>query len=297
MITAKMVSELREATGAGMMDCKKALTETNGDMEKAMEYLREKGIAKAAKKSSRIAAEGLISSMTSEDGKTAVIIEVNSETDFVAKNDEFKEFVTNLNKQILAKKPANVEELLGQSYVADENKTVKDVLTEKIANIGENISIRRFEMFETNDGTIATYIHGEGRIGTLVELSAAGHEETAKDVAMHVAAAKPEYLNRESVPADVVGKEIEILKAQALNEGKPEAIVEKMVQGRINKYYQEICLVDQAFVKDPDLSVSKFVASKANGLNVVRYARFEKGEGLEKREENFAEEVMKQINN
>lgn len=296
MITAKLVSELRERTGAGMMDCKKALTQTEGDIEKAIEYLREKGIAKAAKKADRIAAEGLISTYITEDKKVAVMVEVNSETDFVAKNDEFKEFVKNVCVQIATKKPSNVEELLEQAWITDEAKTVKDVLTEKIANIGENITIRRFVIFETTEGTVVSYIHGEGRIGALVELNKADYEEVAKDVAMHVAAAKPEYLDRTSVPSEAIEKETEILKAQAMNEGKPEAIAQKMVQGRINKYYGEICLTEQAFVKDPDLTVSKYVASKDSDLKVVKFARFEKGEGIEKRQENFAEEVMKQIN-
>jgi len=296
MITAQLVSQLRERTGAGMMDCKKALTQTEGDIEKAIEYLREKGIAKAAKKADRIAAEGLISAVLSEDKKVGVMVEVNSETDFVAKNDEFKEFVKNVCAQIMTKKPSNVEDLLEQNFVLDESKKVKDVLTEKIANIGENITVRRFEIVETVDGTLANYVHGEGKIGVLVELNKSGNEEIAKDVAMHVAAAKPEFLNRTTVPSDVIEKETEILKAQAINEGKPEAIAEKMVQGRINKYYSEICLTEQPFVKDPDLKVEKYVSSKDAELSIVKFARFEKGEGIQKREENFAEEVMKQIN-
>ena len=292
MITASQVKELRERTGAGMMDCKKVLTETDGDLEKASELLRERGIAKAAKKSGRVAAEGLVEAYISEDGKLGAIVEVNSETDFVAKNEEFKAFVADVAKQVATKNPANVEELLAQESIAEAGKTVQEVLTNKIATIGENMSIRRFERFETENGTIATYIHGDGKIAVLVEMENAD-ETLAKDVCMQIAAARPEYLDRASVPADRVEKEMEILKAQAMNEGKPAEIAEKMVQGRIGKFYGEICLVEQPFVKNPDEKVGKMVEGK--GAKIVRFARLEKGEGLEKREENFAEEVMKQI--
>jgi len=293
MITASQVKELREKTGAGMMDCKKVLTETNGDEEKAIELLRERGLSKAAKKSGRIAAEGLAAAYVSADKKVGVAIEVNAETDFVAKNEEFKAFVADVAKQVAEKNPANVEELLAQESIVEAGKTVSEVLTNKIATIGENMSIRRFERFESNNGTVATYIHGEGKIAVLVEMENAT-EELAKDVCMQIAAAKPEYLDRASVPADRVEKEMEILKAQAMNEGKPAEIAEKMVQGRIGKFYGEICLVEQAFVKNPDEKVGKMVEGK--GAKIVRFARIEKGEGLEKREENFAEEVAKQIN-
>ena len=293
MITASQVKELREKTGAGMMDCKKVLTETNGDEEKAIELLRERGLSKAAKKSGRIAAEGLAAAYVSADKKVGVAIEVNAETDFVAKNEEFKAFVADVAKQVAEKNPANVEELLAQESIVEAGKTVSEVLTNKIATIGENMSIRRFERFESNNGTVATYIHGEGKIAVLVEMENAT-EELAKDVCMQIAAAKPEYLDRASVPADRVEKEMEILKAQAMNEGKPAEIAEKMVQGRIGKFYGEICLVEQPFVKNPDEKVGKMVESK--GAKIVRFARLEKGEGLEKREENFAEEVAKQIN-
>lgn len=292
MITASQVKDLREKTGAGMMDCKKVLTETNGDMEKAMELLRERGIAKAAKKSSRIAAEGLVDAYLSEDGKVGAVVEVNAETDFVAKNEEFKKFVADVAKQIAKTNPANVEELLAQKSIEETDKTVQEVLTNKIATIGENMSIRRFERFETT-GLVEKYIHGEGKIGVLVELEN-GDSQLAKDVCMQIAAAKPEFLDRDSVPAERVEKEMEILKAQAMNEGKPEAIAEKIVQGRLGKFYGEICLVEQAFVKDPDIKVGKLVEGK--NAKIVRFVRFEKGEGLEKKEENFAEEVAKQIN-
>ncbi len=292
MVTASQVKELREKTGAGMMDCKKVLTETDGDMEKAIELLRERGIAKAAKKSDRIAAEGLVDAYVSEDGKIGAVVEVNAETDFVGKNDEFKKFVADVAKQIAEKNPANVEELLAQSSIAESEKTVQEVLTNKIATIGENMTIRRFQRFETSDGVVAKYIHGEGKIGVLVEMTNSD-ELLAKDICMQIAAAKPEFLNRESVPAERVNKEMEILKAQAMNEGKPAEIAEKMVQGRIGKFYGEICLIEQPFVKDPDMKVSKLLESK--GANIVRFARLEKGEGIEKKEENFAEEVAKQI--
>ena len=292
MITASQVKELREKTGAGMMDCKKVLTETNGDEEKAIELLRERGIAKAAKKSDRIAAEGLVAAYVTDDHKIGAVVEVNAETDFVAKNEEFRTFVNDIVKQIVAKNPATVEELLAQKSDVEPDKTVQDVLTNKIATIGENMSIRRFERFETT-GLIESYIHGAGKIGVLVEMEG-GNSELAKDVCMQIAAARPEYLDRNDVPADRVEHEMEILKAQAVNEGKPEAVAEKIVQGRIGKFYGEICLVEQDFVKDPSQKVGKLVESK--GAKIVRFARFEKGEGLQKREENFAEEVAKQIN-
>lgn len=291
MVTASQVKDLREKTGAGMMDCKKVLTETDGDMEKAIELLRERGIAKAAKKSDRVAAEGLVDAYVTEDGKIGAVVEVNAETDFVAKNDEFKSFVADVAKQIALTNPANVEELLAAKSIVEEDKTVQEVLTNKIATIGENISIRRFARYETT-GLVEKYIHGEGKIGVLVELEN-GNSELAKDICMQIAAAKPEFLDRESVPAERVEKEMEILKAQAMNEGKPAEIAEKMVQGRIGKFYGEICLVEQDFVKNPDMKIKQLLESK--GAKVIRFARFEKGEGIEKKEENFAEEVAKQI--
>ena len=291
MITASQVKELREKTGAGMMDCKKVLTETDGDMEKAIELLRERGIAKAAKKSDRIAAEGIVAAYVSEDGKVGAVVEVNSETDFVAKNEEFKTFVEDVAEQIAKENPADVEELLEQTSIKDSNKTVKEVLTDKITKIGENMTIRRFERFESN-GLVEKYIHGDGKIGVLVDIEN-GDAELAKDICMQIAAAKPEFLDREAVPQERLDKEMEILKAQAMNEGKPEAIAEKIVQGRVGKFYSEICLVEQEFVKNPDLKVKELLSSKNAKIN--RFARFEKGEGIEKKEENFAEEVMKQI--
>ena len=292
MVTASQVKELREKTGAGMMDCKKVLTEADGDMEKAIELLRERGIAKAAKKSDRVAAEGLVDAYISEDGKVGAVVEVNAETDFVAQNAEFKKFVSDVAKQVALNNPADVEALLAEESMVEAGKTVKDVLTDKIATIGENISIRRFARFESTNGIVAKYIHGEGKIAVLVEMEN-GTEELAKDICMQIAAAKPEFLDRDSVPAERVDKEMEILKVQAMNEGKPVEIAEKMVQGRIGKFYGEICLVDQEFVKDPSIKVSQLLKEKNAKIN--RFARLEKGEGIEKVEENFAEEVRKQI--
>ena len=291
MITADLVKQLREKTGAGMMDCKKVLTETDGDMEKAAELLRERGIAKAAKKSSRIAAEGLVTAYVSDDKKVGSVVEVNAETDFVAKNDEFRTFVNDIAKQVALKNPANVEELLEQKYL-ETDQTVQEVLTDKIATIGENMSIRRFTRYES-EGLVESYIHGDGKIGVLVNFEKGNDDTLAKDVCMQIAAAKPEYLKREDVPQEAVQKEMEILKVQAMNEGKPAEIAEKMVQGRIGKYYGEICLLDQEFVKDPSVKVGDLIESK--GAQIVAFARLEKGEGIEKKEENFAEEVMKQI--
>ena len=290
MVTAALVKELREKTGAGMMDCKKVLTETDGDLEKASELLRERGIAKAAKKSGRVAAEGMVEAYISEDGKVGAIVEVNSETDFVAKNQEFRTFVMDIAKQVVKNNPKTVEDLLQEPAIFEEGKTVNEALIGKIATIGENISIRRFARFETTDGLIEKYIHGDGKIAVLVNMTS-GNKELAKDVCMQIAAARPEFVSREQVPAERLEKEKEILKAQTMNEGKPEAIAEKIVMGRINKFYEEICLVDQEFVKDPSQKVSNILKD----AKVVEFARFETGEGIEKKEENFAEEVMKQL--
>ena len=290
MVTAALVKELRERTGAGMMDCKKVLTETDGDLEKASELLRERGIAKAAKKSGRVAAEGMVEAYISEDGKVGAIVEVNSETDFVAKNQEFRTFVMDIAKQVVKNNPKTVEDLLQEPAIFEEGKTVNESLIGKIATIGENISIRRFARFETTDGLIEKYIHGDGKIAVLVNMTS-GNKELAKDVCMQIAAARPEFVSREQVPAERLEKEKEILKAQTMNEGKPEAIAEKIVMGRINKFYEEICLVDQEFVRDPSQKVSNILKD----AKVVEFARFETGEGIEKKEENFAEEVMKQL--
>lgn len=296
MFTAQDVKDLREKTGCGMMDCKKALTEAEGNMEKAIELLREKGLAAAAKKSGRIAAEGLVDAYVSADGKVGAVIEVNSETDFVAKNADFKAFVKDLAKIVAEQNPADVAALMALKYTGSD-MTVEEMLREKILVIGENMNIRRFARYE---GNVVSYIHGEGRIGVLVDFETDvadkdGFASFAKDIAMQIAAAAPQYLCEEDVPADVVEKEKEILTVQAMNEGKPEAIAQKMVAGRIKKFYKDICLVDQAYVKDPDKDVKAYVedTAKAMGgsIKIAKFARFEKGEGLEKREDNFADEV------
>ena len=296
MFTAKDVKDLREKTGCGMMDCKKALTEADGNMEKAIELLREKGLAAAAKKSGRIAAEGLVDAYVSADGKVGAVIEVNSETDFVAKNADFKAFVKTLAQIVAEQNPADVAQLMELEYTGSGMK-VEEMLREKILVIGENMNIRRFARYE---GSVVSYIHGEGRIGVLVDFETDtadkdGFDTFAKDIAMQIAAAAPQYLTEEDVPAEVVEKEKEILTVQAMNEGKPEAIAQKMVAGRIKKFYKEVCLVDQQYVKDPDKDVKAYVEETAKALGgsikIAKFARFEKGEGLEKREDNFADEV------
>lgn len=292
-ITASQVMELRKKTGAGIMECKKVLIEAEGNEEKAIELLQERGILKAAKKSGRVAAEGIVDAYVSDDKKIGALVEVNSETDFVSQNDTFKSFVKDVAKQIALNNPKDVEDLLAEKSIAEPDKTVKDVLTNKIATIGENISIRRFSRFET-EGKIASYIHGDGRIGVLAELNDTD-DEVAKDVCMQIAAINPEFLDEKDVPEDRLNKEKEILKAQVINEGRPEAIAEKIVMGRLGKFYEEICLVDQAFIKDPSKKVKDVL--KEHNATVTRFARFERGEGIEKKEENFAEEVAKQLKN
>lgn len=290
-ITASMVKELREKTGAGMMDCKKALTETNGDMEKAVDFLREKGIASAAKKADRIAAEGLTS--VKVDGNRAVIVEINAETDFVAKNENFVNLVDTIAGQLLSKNPTNVEEALTQEFDGDAD-TLQNYINNQIAKIGEKISLRRFEVVEKSDNqAFGAYLHMGGRIGVLTLLDGTTEDELAKDIAMHIAAINPKYVSRDQVSQEEVDREREVLKQQALNEGKPANIVEKMVEGRLSKFFEDICLNDQAFVKDSDHKVGKYVASK--GASVKLFFRYEVGEGMEKREDNFAEEVMSQV--
>ena len=296
--TAQDVKTLREMTNCGMMDCKKALTETDGDMDKAVEFLREKGLATAAKKAGRIAAEGLVNA--SVFGNVGVVVEINTETDFVAKNVDFQNFVSSVAECIAKTNPADVEAL--KNTKLNDTQTVGEALTEKIATIGENMNLRRFERYE---GVNEAYVHGGGRIGVLVNFKlgddAKAEDETfkaaAKDIAMQIAAVMPRYVKEDEVPAEVVEKEKEILKAQALNEGKPEAIVEKMVGGRIKKFYKEVCLVDQPYIKDGDMSVAQFLKNIGNEIGttveVVKFARLEKGEGLEKKVDDFAAEVAK----
>ena len=300
--TAKDVMDLRGRTGCGMMDCKKALTETDGDMEKAIDYLREKGLAKAAKKQSRIAAEGIVGSYICGKCGTGALVEVNCETDFVANTPEFKEMVTGIAQQIVAGNPADVEALLNQKYL-DTDQTVGEVITEKTAKIGEKISIRRFARYECGDnGYVDSYIHMGGTVGVLVKAEVNEVNDTVKevlhDVALQIAAASPvapEYVTRDQVNPDHLNHETEILAAQARNEGKPEKIIEKMVQGRIQKFYKEVCLVEQEFVKNGDLTVGKMMEQKAPGMKIVEFTRYKMGDGLEKKVSDLAAEVAEQI--
>ncbi|MDN0045079.1 translation elongation factor Ts [Mediterraneibacter glycyrrhizinilyticus] len=305
-ITAGMVKELREMTGAGMMDCKKALTETNGDMAAAIEFLRKNGQAKAEKKAGRIAAEGIVKTVVRDD-KVAAIVEVNSETDFVAKNDEFQGFVEAVVNQVADNNPADMDAFMAEAWAADASKTVKDALVEKIAVIGENLNIRRFERVDAENGCVVSYIHGGGRIGVLVvaDTDVVNDEikTCLKNVAMQVAAMSPKYVSRDEVSQEYMDHEKEILLAQAKKENpeKPDNIIEKMIIGRLNKEMKEICLLDQVYVQDSDLTVAKYVDKVAKENNakvtVTKFIRFETGEGIEKKEENFAEEVAKQMGN
>ena len=303
-ITAGMVKELREMTGAGMMDCKKALTETNGDMDAAVEFLRKNGQAKAEKKAGRIAAEGIVKTVVKDD-KVAAIVEVNSETDFVAKNDEFQGFVEAVVNQVADNDPADMDAFMAEAWAADPSKTVKDALVEKIAVIGENLNIRRFEKVSAENGCVVSYIHGGGRIGVLVaaDTDVVNDEikTCLKNVAMQVAAMSPKYVSRDEVSQEYMDHEKEILLAQAKKENpeKPDNIIEKMIIGRLNKEMKEICLLDQVYVQDSDLTVAKYVdkVAKENNANlaVKKFIRFETGEGIEKAEEDFAAEVASMI--
>ncbi|MFP3892670.1 translation elongation factor Ts [Exiguobacterium indicum] len=289
-ITAAMVKELREKTGAGMLDCKKALVETDGDMNAAVDFLREKGIAKAAAKGDRIAAEGLTA--VAVDGNKAALVEINSETDFVAKNERFQTLVQNIADAVLRNGSETAEAALASEYEA--GKTIDTYISEEASTIGEKISLRRVALFtKADDAVFGSYLHMGGRIGSVVVIEGTTDETVAKDVSMHIAAARPLYVDRTSVTEEEKAREEKVLTEQALNEGKPANIVEKMIVGRMNKFFEEICLVDQTFVKDPDFKVGKYVESK--GGKVVSFVRFEVGEGMEKREENFAEEVMNQL--
>ncbi|HCZ8133594.1 TPA: elongation factor Ts [Staphylococcus aureus] len=289
-ISAKLVKELREKTGAVMMDCKKALTETDGDIDKAIDYLREKGIAKAAKKADRIAAEGLVHVETK--GNDAVIVEINSETDFVARNEGFQELVKEIANQVLDTKAETVEALMETTL--PNGKSVDERIKEAISTIGEKLSVRRFAIrTKTDNDAFGAYLHMGGRIGVLTVVEGSTDEEAARDVAMHIAAINPKYVSSEQVSEEEINHEREVLKQQALNEGKPENIVEKMVEGRLRKYLQEICAVDQDFVKNPDVTVEAFLKTK--GGKLVDFVRYEVGEGMEKREENFADEVKGQM--
>ena len=295
-ISAKIVMELRGRTGAGMMDCKKALAAVEGDMEKAIDYLREKGLAAAAKKQSRIAAEGLVGSFVCKECATGALVEDNCETDFVAKTDKFKALVSDVAEQVAKKNPADVDALLKQPFFKDESTTIEQMVTAATAEIGEKISIRRFVRYE--GGIVESYIHMGGKVGVLVQAEGTPNEEVIHDVALQIAAASPvapEYVRREEVDPSHLEHEKEILIAQARNEGKPEKIIEKMVEGRIVKFYKEVCLLEQAFVKDADISVGKMIEQKANGLNIVRFTRYKMGDGLEKKVNDLAAEVAEQI--
>ena len=305
-ITASMVKELRELTGVGMLDCKKALAETDGDMEKAVEYLREKGLAASEKKAGRIASEGVCLSYLNDDKSVGVVVEVNSETDFVAKNPVFREYVLQVAEHIANSQAADVEALLAEAWKFDISMTVAEALSSKVAVIGENLKIRRFEKYaKEGNGTIVSYIHGGGRIGVMIEIACDNVtdavEEMGKNVAMQIAALNPQFICVDDVPAEFVAKEKEILTQQAMNDpknaSKPANIIEKMIDGRLNKEMKEICLVEQPYVKDGDLTVKKYIESVAKEggapITIKRMVRFETGEGLEKKEENFAEEVAK----
>ena len=308
-VTASMVKELREMTGAGMMDCKKALAETSGDMDKAVEYLREKGLAKAAKKANRIAAEGICDTLVSADGKTAAVVEVNSETDFVAKNEKFRGYVADVVAQALATNATDIDAFLAETWTKDTSKTVAEELAAQIAVIGENMKIRRFAKVVAENGFIESYIHAGGKIGVLIEMEAsdvnAAAKECARNVAMQVAAMNPKYVSEAEVDADFLEHEKEIIKAQIMNDPKesqkPEKVIEGMIQGRIKKELKEICLLDQVYVRAEDgkQSVAQYVeqVAKANGmtLKVKSVVHFETGEGLEKKQEDFAAEVAAQM--
>ncbi len=301
-ITAAMVKELRESTGAGMMECKKALTETNGDMDAAVEYLRKNGIMKAEKKASRIAAEGL-TRIAVKDDQTAAVVEVNSETDFVAKNDTFKEYVDLVAKQALASNASDLDAFMNESWNADTSKTVKEALTDKIAVIGENLKIRRFEKVEAADGFVVSYIHGGGRIAVLLSIEGEENDatkEAAMNVAMQIAAMSPKYISQADVDQDYLKSEEDIIREQIANDpaeaSKPDKVKEGMIKGRMSKLMKDVCLLDQVYVKAEDgkQSVSKYLQSVGD-ITVEKFVRFETGEGLEKKEENFAEEVAKQM--
>ena len=304
-ITASMVKELREISGAGMSACKNALVEAQGDLKRATDILREKGLAAAAKKAGRVAAEGLVATHLSEDGKRGAIVEVNSETDFVAKNEDFVAFVKQMAVEVLTSDAETVEALLERKWTPDPSQTIKDVLTHKIATIGENIGLRRFTRHESK-GLVLDYIHGGGRIGVMLELEADQMTDKAieagRNVCMQIAAMNPQYLDRESVPPDYLASEKEILTKEANNENaesakpKPQQVIEKMVEGRLAKQLKEICLYDQEYVKDDSQTVEAYLKGVGGGVKIVRFTRYEKGEGIEKKEEDFAAEVQKAMN-
>ncbi len=296
-VTMKDIKELRSRTGAGVLDCKKALNKVDGDIEAAVEHLREKGMAAAAKKAGRVAAEGLVSLNISDDRKKGILVEVNSETDFVAKNDNFQSLVSDISEHLMQSEADDVETVEKEAWYKDESETVSDVIKAAIASIGENINLRRFKRVET-DGYLFGYIHMGGKIGVLVEFANEFVEEkaqTAKDIAMHIAAINPEFLDRDSVDSVSIEKEKKIYKEQMLNEGKPEHIIDQIVEGKINKYYTQVCLLEQPFVRDDDMTVAEVL--EENDMEVKQFTRFEIGEGIEKKEEDFAAEVAAMTKN
>lgn len=299
VVTAALVKELRERTNAGMMDCKKALVNNDGDMEKAIDWLREKGLSQAAKKASRIAAEGAVAQYTSEDGRVGAIVEVNCETDFVARTDRFLQFAADVAKHVAKANPADIDALMAQPFVDDASKTIADMVSDATVAIGEKITVRRFSRVETS-GIVSTYIHLGGKVGVLVEVATdkpedAGLKEFAHDVALQVAAARPEAVRREEVDASALEKEKEVQRAKAIESGKPEKIVERIVEGQIEKYFKEVCLLEQPFVKDGDKSIKQLMqeVAKAAGAtaDIVRFDRYERGEGIEKRQDDLAAEI------
>jgi len=294
-ITAADVKKLREMSGAGMMDCKKALTEMNGDIDAAVDFLRKKGLSAASKKAGRIAAEGVV--LAKSEGNMAVVLEVNSETDFVSKNDSFTGFVDSLADFIMREKPADIDTLKAMSFEGD--LTVEQTLSQLIATIGENMSVRRFELIEVDSGVTAAYVHGAGKIGVLVGVSGDASEalnEFARGVAMHVAAVNPQFINRDDVSAEAIERERVVLSERAAASGKPEAIIDKIVTGQMGKFYSEVCLLEQDFVMDSDLKVGKALENIQGDAKIISIARFQLGEGIEKREEDFAAEVAAQVN-
>lgn len=295
-LSMKDIKELRERTGAGVLDCKKALDETDGDIEAAIDFLREKGMSEAAKKSGRVAAEGLVDVLINDERDKGIIVEVNSETDFVAKNEKFQDLVNSISEHIMLSNAENLEELNAEKWFQDESKTVETIIKEAIAGIGENIKLRRYEKIET-DGFLYGYIHLNGKIGVLAEFEGEKTEEalnTAKNISMHIAASNPEFLSREDVDQDLIEKEKNIIKEQLKNEGKPDHILDQIVEGKINKFYTQICLLEQEYIRDTDLQVQDVLDE--SDVAVKQFVRYELGEGIEKKQEDFAEEVMAEVN-
>ncbi len=295
-LSMKDVKELRERTGAGVLDCKKALDETDGDIEAAIDFLREKGMSEAAEKSGRVAAEGLVNVLINENRDEGIIVEVNSETDFVAKNEKFQDLIKNISEHIMLSDAEDVDALTEEKWFEDESKTVNTIIKEAIAGIGENINLRRYRKIET-DGFIYGYLHLGGKIGVLAEFEGEKNDEnlkTAKNICMHIAASNPEYLNRDLVDEAIVNKEKNIIKKQLENEGKPEHILDQIIKGKINKFYNQICLLEQDYIRDTDLQVQDVLED--SDISIKQFVRYELGEGIEKKEEDFAEEVMSEVN-